>query len=51
MPKDTVHTNMWRAYVRYLMAKHHGKKTLKEILKTYSKKDYARFKKNPRVFI
>ena len=42
---------LWRAYVKYLLLKHEGKKTLKQILKTYSKADYERFKKNPRVYI
>ena len=40
----------WKIYVDHLLRKYKGKKTLKEILKTYSKSDYEKFKKNPCVY-
>jgi len=40
----------WRKYVRYLIQKNPGT-PLKKLLSTYSKKEYAEFKKNPKAFV
>ena len=42
---------MWRNYVKFMLDRNQGKKTLKELLKNYSKKEYAEFKKKPMRFI
>jgi len=49
MPKKTAPT-MWRKYVKYLIRKNPGK-PLKQLLKNYSKSEYEKFKKNPKLFI
>lgn len=36
----------WQLFVKHLVKKHKGEKTFKEILSTYSKKEYEEFKKN-----
>ena len=41
---------MWRRFVKYLIKKN-PEKSLKTILKTYNKKEYAAFKKNPKMFV
>ena len=40
---------MWKLYVAHLVRKNPGK-PLKDLLKNYSKKDYAEFKRHPCVF-
>ena len=42
--------SMWRRYVKYMVRKNPGK-SLKSLLKGYSKSDYAKFKKNPTSFL
>ena len=42
---------IWRAYVKYMLDRNQGKKSLKYLLKNYSKKEYAEFKKKPMRFI
>jgi hypothetical protein len=50
MPKSKPKAGSWRAYVKYLIKKN-PKKSLKELLKGYDKKEYEEFKKNPTRFI
>jgi hypothetical protein len=40
----------WRRYVKYLIRENPGV-PLKKLLKTYSKTQYAEFKKNPKAFV
>ena len=40
----------WKLYVEHLLRNNKQKKPLKDLLKNYSKTDYAKFKKNPCVF-
>ena len=42
--------SVWRRYVKYMVRKNPGK-TLKELLKGYSKAEYAKFKKDPKAFL
>ncbi len=42
--------NHWKSFVRFLMDRD-PKTPLKKILQTYSKEEYKKFKKNPRVHI
>ena len=49
--KQTDKFKVWRAYVRFMLHRNQGKKSLKELLKNYSRKEYAEFKKNPVRFI
>ena len=52
MPKkQSEKFKLWRAYVKFMLDRNQGKKPLKELLKNYSKKEYAEFKKNPVRFI
>ena len=41
---------MWKKYVEYLL-KTNPDKTLKELISNYDKKEYARFKQNPKQFV
>ena len=51
MPKKKQQVpSMWRKYVKYLIKKNPGK-ALKQLLKNYSKSEYEKFKKNPKLFI
>ena len=43
MPQKKKLSGRWKEFVRYMLDKHRGKKNLKEILKTYSKKEYSDF--------
>ena len=49
--KQSEKFKVWRAYVKFLLDRNQGKKPLKELLKNYSKKEYAEFKRNPVRFI
>ena len=41
---------MWKKYVQYLIKTHPGT-PLKELLKSYDRKEYEAFKKNPKQFV
>ena len=41
---------MWKRYVKYLMQKYPGV-PLKKLLKNYDKKEYEKFKENPKNFV
>ena len=40
----------WKMYVKYLMKKNPGV-ALKKLITGYDKKEYERFKKNPKLFV
>ena len=40
----------WRMYVKYLVKKNPGV-PLKKLITGYDKKEYERFKKNPKLFV
>jgi hypothetical protein len=40
----------WQRYVKYLIRQNPGV-PLKKLLKSYSKKEYEEFKKNPKAFV
>ena len=48
--KKKVPLNTWRRYVKYLVRKNPGK-NLKQLLKGYSKAEYAKFKADPKSFL
>ena len=49
-PTSTKKKTLWQQFIKYQMAKT-PEKNLKEILKNYSKKEYAAFKKDPAQFL
>ena len=49
--KQSEKFKIWRAYVKYMLDRNQGTKSLKYLLKNYSKKEYAEFKKKPMRFI
>ena len=48
--KKTEKPKTWKLYVDHLLRKNKRKIPLKDLLKNYSKADYAKFKKHPCVF-
>ena len=50
-PSETKKINYWKLFVRFMIDKDAGKTPLKELLKNYSKEEYKKFRKNPRVYI
>ena len=50
MPKAKVKFSVWRRYVKYLIRNNPGK-PLKQLLRTYDKKEYEKFKHNPKSFV
>ena len=49
--KQSEKFKIWRAYVKFMLDRNQGKKSLKYLLKNYSKNEYAEFKKKPMRFI
>ena len=47
---STKKKTIWQQFITY-QRKKHPEKTLKEILKNYNKKEYAKFKNNPEEFL
>ena len=49
-PKAKTGFGKWRMYVKYLVKKNPGV-ALKKLITGYDKKEYERFKKNPKLFV